>query len=104
ARLTEMAMKIKLMHLLAGMALLAAGEVHARPQSCKTITTETMLSVPELTVQRDLPVGAQIGTPIQSGVVSAYDCPKAPVVATRKYAGVRAYGSYVMNIDGKRVY
>ncbi|MCY1297220.1 Fimbrial protein [compost metagenome] len=99
-----MAMKIKLMHLLAGIALLAAGEVHATPEPCKTITTVTMLSVPELAIQRDLPVGAEIGAPIQSGIVSAYDCPRAPVTATRQYAGVRAYGSHVMDIDGKRVY
>lgn len=95
-----MAKKIKLMHLLVGLALVGVGE--ARAYTCKAVTTETSIPVPDVTIQRDLPVGSQIGTRSQTGIVSSYECSGTDI--TYQEVGLKAYGSYVTNIDGKRVY
>lgn len=72
---------------------------------CKMVTAATSLSVPDLIVQRDLPVGSPIGTEMVSGVVPVYSCSNEPAPAlTKQEFGVKAVGTYVMTLYGRRIY
>jgi len=72
---------------------------------CKMVTAATSLSVPDLIVQRDLPVGSAIGTEMVSGVVPVYSCSNEPAPALNKQEfGVKAVGTYVMMLSGRRIY
>ncbi|WP_409317914.1 fimbrial protein [Pseudomonas sp. KCJK9016] len=94
-------MKFKLTHLLMGMMLVGVGEAHA--YTCSTETSSTTITVPEFTVQQDLPVNAEIGR-VESSTVSAYKCSGNPGEFTWQDFGVKAYGTYLTTIDGMRVY
>ncbi|QBR29272.1 MULTISPECIES: fimbrial protein [Pseudomonas] len=94
-------MKFKLTHLLMGMMLVGLGEAHA--YTCSTETSSTTITVPEFTVQQDLPVNAEIGR-VESNTVSAYKCTENPGEVTWQDFGGKAYGTYLKTIDGKRVY
>ncbi|WP_375741023.1 fimbrial protein [Pseudomonas boanensis] len=94
-------MKFKLTHLLVGMMLLGVGEAHA--YTCSTETSSTTITVPEFTVQQDLPVNAEIGR-VESSIVSAYKCSGKPGEFTWQDFGAKAYGTYLKTIDNKRVY
>ncbi|MFG5863144.1 fimbrial protein, partial [Metapseudomonas sp. CR1201] len=92
-------MNIKLKFLLVVAVLVAAGEVRA--YECNTVTSFSNISVPQLTVQRDLPLDAEIAR-VESGVVSTYKCTGSDI--TWQEFGIKGYGTYVKNIAGKRIY
>lgn len=94
-------MKFKPTHLLVGMMLVGVGEAYA--YTCSTETSSTTITVPEFTVQQDLPVNAEIGR-VESSIVSAYKCSGKPGEFTWQDFGAKAYGTYLKTIDNKRVY
>ena len=85
-----------------GLLALAATDAHA--YQCTRVTASTVLTPPPVTVQRDLPVGALIGSQVVSGVVQSYDCTNTAPALTYQEFGVKGYGAYVMTINGRRVY
>ncbi|HGM6627012.1 TPA: fimbrial protein [Serratia marcescens] len=73
--------------------------------SCNTTTSVTVLSPPSVVVQRDLPVGSPIGSEVISATVRTFSCTNTPSPSLQsQYFGVKAYGSYVTTINGRRVY
>ena len=94
-------MNLKLKCLLMGGALAAAGKAHA--YTCEVTTSLTTITVPALTVQKDLPVNAVIGS-AESNAVSTFKCSGASGEFTYQEFGIKAYGTYLRDIDGKRVY
>ncbi|MBC6559017.1 fimbrial protein [Citrobacter braakii] len=84
--------------------LLALATTDARAYQCTRVTASTVLTPPPVTVQRDLPVGALIGSEVVSGVVQSYDCTNTAPALTYQEFGVKGYGTYVTTINGRRVY
>ncbi|MEB7538542.1 fimbrial protein [Pantoea anthophila] len=82
--------------------LLAAFQAQA--YTCSTITTSTVLTPPSVTLQRDLPVGSLIGSEIVSGSVQTFSCSNTSPALTYQEFGVKGYGTYVMTINGRRIY
>lgn len=85
--------------------LLALAATDARAYQCVRVTASTVLTPPPVTVQRDLPVGALIGSEVVSGVVATYNCTNSPGASlTYQEFGVNGYGTYVTTIDSRRIY
>ncbi|SCC67455.1 fimbrial protein [Kosakonia oryziphila] len=85
--------------------LLALAATDARAYQCTRVTASTVLTPPPVTVQRDLPVGALIGSEVVSGVVQTYNCTNSPGgPLTYQEFGVKGEGTYVTTINGRRVY
>lgn len=72
--------------------------------TCKQVTALTTLSPQNITVQRDIPVGSVIGTQITSGTVAAYSCTNSDPKLSYQQMGIKGYGTYVGNFNGRRVY
>lgn len=92
-------------HLL--IALLGVMTFYAMPAwayNCSTTTGSTTINVPPLTVQRDTPVGTQIGTEVVSGWVTPYICKNSAPALTYQELGVKAYGDFNSMINNRRVY
>lgn len=77
----------------------------ANAWNCTTITPNTTISPANITIPRDLPVGAQIGTQIVTPTINAYHCynDSQGIINNQKF-GVQAYGTYASMINGRRVY
>lgn len=88
-----------LLTLLSGAALYFTPAAHA---DC-TVTTSSNISVPNLVVQRDAPVGSQIGSEVVGSATTFYSCPTGVSIPTMDF-GVKSYGTYVTTINGRRVY
>ena len=72
---------------------------------CSTVTPSTMLSLQNITVSKDLPVGAVIGTQIITPTVKAFSCSDSQAGAiTNQSFGVKAIGTFDSIINGVRVY
>ncbi|WP_075182347.1 fimbrial protein [Pantoea sp. 1.19] len=71
---------------------------------CSTTTASTTLSPPNITVQRDLPVGSVIGSQIMTGSVPAFSCVNSAPTLTYQQTGIKAYGSFITTINGQRIY
>lgn len=61
------------------------------------------ISVPNLVVQRDAPVGSQIGSEVVGSNNTFYTCPTGLNAPDMRF-GIKTYGTYVMTINGERVY
>lgn len=96
-------MKKYLIMLFVGYNFFSIGSVHA--YTCTTTTTSTNLTSPNITIQRDLPVGSAIGSFIQTSNINAFNCSQTPDPAiTYSEFGVKAYTNYVTTISGRRIY
>ncbi len=87
--------------LAAGLMLIAAKSALAF--TCTTVSTSTIIQPKTISVQRDLPVGALI-TQVVSDVVTSFNCSNEEPRLTYQEVGIKGYGTYVGDFDGKRVY
>lgn len=72
---------------------------------CSTVTPSTTLSPQNITISRDLPVGAVIGTQIMTPTVNAFSCfDSADGVISNQTFGVKAIGTFDSMVNGVRVY
>ncbi|EWG65691.1 Fimbria adhesin protein precursor [Enterobacter sp. DC4] len=85
--------------LLSGTAFTFAPSAHA---DC-SITASSTISVPNLIVQRDAPVGSQIGSEIIGSDRQFSSCSTGVTNPSWGW-GIKSYGTYVMTINGRRVY
>lgn len=101
--LTGVKMKKYLMIFFINCNFFSIGSVYA--YTCTTNTTSTNLTSPNITIQRDLPVGSAIGSFIQTSNITAFNCSNTPAPAiTYSEFGVKAYTNYVTTINGRRIY
>lgn len=74
----------------------------AAAYECSTQPSNNYRTNSQLTVPRDAPVGAIVGVGLSN--ITPFSCVNyAPVLTYQEY-GVKAYGNYLMMIDGRRVY
>ena len=97
----EQHMRVWCARLAAGLMLTAAKGAYA--YTCTTVSTSTTIKPTTISVQRDLPEGALI-TQVVSDVVNTFKCSNEVPRLTYQEAGIKAYGTYLKDIDGKRVY
>lgn len=96
-------MKTHLIILFSGCNFFSIGSVYA--YTCTTTTTSTNITSPNITIQRDLPVGSAIGSPIQTSNITAFNCSNSPSPSiTYSEFGVKAYTNYVTTINSRRIY
>ncbi|CAG2145607.1 putative major fimbrial protein SthE [Ralstonia mannitolilytica] len=84
-------------------SLLCIGAKSAFAYSCQTVTSDTLLQPKAMSVQRDLPVGSVIAE-VVSDVKSTFRCTNSEPRLSFQETGVKAFGTYVGDFDGKRVY
>lgn len=70
--------------------------------SCTTASTVLLRTVSTITVPRDAPVGSLLGVAFPS--VTPFNCDNSSPSLSYQEFGVKAYGTYVMTINGRRVY
>lgn len=87
--------------LAAGLMLTAAKGALA--YTCTTVTTSTTIQPQTLAVQRDLPVGGLIAQ-VVSDVVTSFKCSNEAPALTYQEVGIKGYGTYAGDFDGKRVW
>ncbi|MET3446472.1 MULTISPECIES: fimbrial protein [Ralstonia] len=97
----EQHMRVWCARLAAGLMLTAAKGAFA--YTCTTVTTSTTIQPQKLSVQRDLPVGGLIAQ-VVSDVVTTFNCTNEVPRLTYQEVGIKGYGTYVGDIDGKRVW
>ncbi len=71
--------------------------------TCTTVTKNTTIQPKTISVQRDLPVGALIAQ-IESSSIDTFNCSNDVPRLTYQEVGIKGYGTYVTDLDGKRVY
>ncbi|HCT7898523.1 TPA: fimbrial protein [Enterobacter cloacae] len=72
---------------------------------CSTVTPSTTLSPQNITLSRDLPVGAVIGSQIITPTFKAFSCNDSQVGAISNQSfGIKAIGTFDSMINGVRVY
>lgn len=72
---------------------------------CATVTPSTTVSPQSLTISRDLPVGAVIGTQVVTPTINAYSCYNSDEGSIGYQAlGVKANGTFDAMLNGRRVY
>ena len=77
-------------------------KVHAS-YKCTTLTTSTKITVPNISIPHDLPVGSPIGPEIRSNEVLGYKCSGRKV--SRQDFGIRfPYSHSSLMIDGRFIY
>ena len=84
--------------------LVFAGAKGAFAYQCQVVTSLSTIQPPNLVVQRDLPVGSEIGTAIATDLVPAYRCVNTSPRLTWQDFGLKGYGTYVGTFDGRRIY
>ena len=69
--------------------------------TCKTVTADTTLNIPDMTVRHDTPIGAEIGTSVVTSTIDAFNCTQG-----FKHQGfyVKGFGSAAPKIDGLNIY
>lgn len=72
---------------------------------CTTTTPSTSVSMQNMTVSRDLPVGALLGSQVVSPTINAFSCYNSDLgdIANQSF-GVRAVGTFDSMINGRRIY
>lgn len=90
--------------LMLGMVLSAAAFLFtpAARADCTSLGSAS-ISVPNLVVQRDAPVGSQIGSEVVGSNATFYTCTTGMTAPGMDF-GIKTYGTYVMTINGERVY
>ncbi|NCG55182.1 fimbrial protein [Serratia fonticola] len=74
----------------------------AAAYSCTTSVPSSSRSLPTITVPRDAPVGSLLGAALPE--ITPFSCTNdAPTLNYQEF-GVKAYGTYVMMLNGRRVY
>ncbi|MBG6246620.1 fimbrial protein [Candidatus Symbiopectobacterium sp. 'North America'] len=72
---------------------------------CTTVTPSTTVSPQNLTISRDLPVGAVIGTQIVTPTINAFSCWNSDEgIINNQTLGVKASGTFDSMLNGRRVY
>lgn len=72
---------------------------------CTTVTPLTTVSPQNLTISRDLPVGAVLGTQVVTPTINAFNCYDTDSGNIKSQAlGVKANGTFGSMLNGKRVY
>ncbi|WP_139831559.1 MULTISPECIES: fimbrial protein [unclassified Pseudomonas] len=69
--------------------------------SCTTSTLETMLSIPDMTVRHDTPIGAEIGTTVVTGPINTFNCTSG---FTHQGFYVKGFGLASSQINGLNIY
>lgn len=72
---------------------------------CTAETPSTSVSPPNVTISRDLPVGAVIGTPVTTSLIYAFRCfnDEHGIINNQTY-GVKASGTFHSVMNGRRIY
>jgi len=89
------------------MALLGVVAFYALPAwaySCSTTPGTTTINISSLSVPRDAPIGTQIGPEFISSNVDPFSCTNSAPTLTFQEFGVKAYGTFSSNINGRRIY
>ena len=94
-------MRIGYRSFLTALMCLAAGSALA--YTCETVTSSTTIQPKDLAIQRDIPVGSVIAE-VASDIVSTFKCSNTEPKLPWQEVGIKAYGTYVADFDGKRVY
>ncbi|WP_196061646.1 MULTISPECIES: fimbrial protein [unclassified Serratia (in: enterobacteria)] len=76
----------------------------AQAFTCSAQTTATTLTLPDISIRKDLPVGSPIGNLITTDFIDTYKCTNTAPLITSQSFGIKAAGTYVTKIDGKRIY
>ena len=84
-------------------ALMCLAGGSALAYTCETVTSSTTIQPKDFAIQRDLPVGSVIGE-VASDIVSTFKCSNTEPKLPWQEVGIKAYGTYVADFDGKRVY
>lgn len=85
-------------------ALVLCGVIQkAQAYSCTTLIPTTTINTPNITISKSLPVGSEIGS-TSTGVLSIYRCENTAPILTYQAFGVKGVGTYVTDIDSKRIY
>ncbi|MEX1843610.1 fimbrial protein [Enterobacter cloacae] len=71
--------------------------------TCSVKTAATSISPPNITLQRDTPVGAQIGSEILGAQTQFFNCDTGLTSPTYVW-GIKSMGTYVTTIAQRRVY
>lgn len=72
---------------------------------CSTVTPSTSVSPQSLTISRDLPVGATIGSQIVTPTINAFSCYNSDLGnISNQIFGVKAIGTFDSMLNGRRVY
>ncbi|MDS7802261.1 hypothetical protein [Klebsiella michiganensis] len=72
---------------------------------CTTPTPSTTVSPQNITISRDLPIGAVIGTQLVTPTINAFSCyNSADGVISNQTLGVIANGTFDSMVNGRRVY
>ncbi|CAI1551103.1 fimbrial protein [Serratia proteamaculans] len=75
----------------------------SKAQAACSHTASSSISVPNMVVQRDAPVGSQIGTEVVAGNVQFFSCDT--ILTTPSWSWyVKSHGSYVTTIGDRRIY
>jgi type 1 fimbria pilin len=75
----------------------------SKAQAACTVAPSSSISVPNMVIQRDAPVGSQIGAEVVAGNVQFSSCDT--VFETPSWGwGVKSYGTYVTTIGNRRIY
>ena len=94
-------MRVWTASLAAGLTLIAAKGACA--YTCQTVTSDIIIQPKALAVQRDLPVGSLISE-VVSDVVTTFHCSNEAPALKFQQAGIKGYGEYAGNFNGKRVW
>lgn len=76
----------------------------ASAYTCSTVTPTTTVTIPDMTIRRDVAVGSVIGTAISTGAISAFTCTNEAPKLTDQKIGVKGYGTKSTQINGGNVY
>lgn len=82
--------------------MLCASPAHA--WTCKTVTSSSTISIPDMAVPRDAVVGTKVGGSVSSGEIIAFSCTNEPPLMSWNAYGVKAYGAAGGKISGRTVY
>lgn len=93
-------MKIRLLY----GSMLVIAVIDAQAYVCTTLTPNTVLTPPPLTIPKDLPVGSPIGNEIISGEIVSHTCTNSEPLLSHQEYGIKGLGDYVTSIGGRRVY
>ncbi len=72
--------------------------------TCTTVTTSSTVTIPNMTVRRDVAVGSVIGTAISTGKISAFNCTDSAPASNDQKIGFKGYGTKSTQINGGNVY
>lgn len=72
---------------------------------CTTLTPSTTVSPQNITIARDLAVGAIVGTQVVTPTINAFNCADSELgVISNQYFGVKALGTFDSVQNGRRIY